>query len=186
VAAGLDGLKDMQQQVRLIGSGEGTRTLLFDLQEGRVVYAKVEVKLTFNTNYETLLPLLPQLTSLPGVKIEAAPTGGVPTAGAPSGAPMPGAPGVAGMPSAPLPGRPMLGGPSAMGGISGEEAGFPAGAPYAGMPYGSAPTGPGAPFATQQPVFRNVPARLVYTYTLENTLDASGRLDRLLSGLVGR
>jgi len=171
---------------KLSGSGEGTRTLLFDLQEGRVVYAKVEVKLTFNTDYATLLPLLPPLTSLPGVKIEAAVTGGAPTTGAPSGAPMPGAPGVAGMPSAPLPGRPMLGGPSAMGGISGEEAGFPTGAPYAGMPYGGAPTGPGAPFAPQQQVFRNAPARLVYTYTLENTLDASGRLDRLLSGLTGR
>jgi hypothetical protein len=44
-----------------------------------------------------------------------------------------------------------------------------------------------APFAPQQqPVFRNVPARLLYTYTLENILEASGRLDMLLSGLAGR
>jgi len=92
-----------------------------------------------------------------------------------------------GAPSAPMPGRPMPGGPAPMGGLSGEEAGFAGGAPYAGAPYGGAPTAPGAPFASrQQPVFRNVSARLLYTYTLENILDASGRLDVLLSGSAGR
>jgi hypothetical protein len=114
---------------KLSGRGEGTRILLFDPQSGQVVYVKVEVKLTFDTDYATILPILPQLPSLPGV------------------------------------GR----------------------APYAGAPYGSAPTAPRAPFAPQQqPVFRNVPARLLYTYTLENILEASGRLDMLLSGLAGR
>lgn len=160
---------------KLSGRGEGRRTLLFDPQSGQVVYVKVEVKLTFDTDYATILPILPQLPSLPGVRVEAG------TAGAP------GMPGMPGAPSAPMPGRPMLGGPASMGGLSGEEAGFPLGAPYAGMPYGGAPAAPGAPFAPQQqPVFRNVPARLLYTYTLENILEASGRLDMLLSGLAGR
>ncbi|MFA0771490.1 MAG: hypothetical protein REDVDVYQ_002012 [Candidatus Fervidibacter sp.] len=177
---------------KLSGRGEGTRILLFDPQSGQVVYVKVEVKLTFDTDYATILPILPQLPSLPGVRVEAGTAGapGMPgTPGMPGmpEAPMMGAPSMSGAPSAPMPGRPMPGGPASMGGLSGEEAGFAGGAPYAGAPYGGAPTAPRAPFAPQQqPVFRNVPARLLYTYTLENILDASGRLDMLLSGLAGR
>lgn len=138
--------------LKLNGIGEGTRVLLFDLQRGQIVYAKVEVKVTFNTDYLTVLPFLPQQQSAVGM----------PGMGAMSGrAPMAGAPGAEAAPMA----------------------GAPYGGPMPGMPYGGAPTAPSAPLASQtQPTFRNVPARVLYTYTLENTLEGSGRLDFLLSG----
>ncbi|GBC99392.1 hypothetical protein HRbin17_01916 [bacterium HR17] len=161
---------------KLTGIGEGTRTLLFDLQNGRVVYAKVEVKVTFTTDYLSVLPLLQQ-TQQPSASMTGTPYGQpaspMPGAFGPGMAPMPGAlgqppmfrgmPGV-GMESAPGAESPMPGAPSPP----------PYGTPFSGAP--SAVT----------PPFRNVAAKVLYTYTVENTLEASGRLDMALKYLGSR
>ncbi len=109
--------------LKLSGIGEGTRILLFDLQRGQVVYAKVEVKVTFNTDYLTVLPFLPQQQSTVGMPSMGAASGRMPTVGASEAeaASMAGAP---------------YGGP-------------PLGMPYGGAPYGGAPTAPSAPFGPQ-------------------------------------
>ncbi len=217
------GAQPFQAARRLSGEAEGTRTLLFDIESGQVVYVKVTMKATFDTDYATVLPLLPQVqqpavTGAPGMP--GAPM--MPGGPAMPGGPMPGAPMMGGMVGRPgMAGAPMMPG---AGGFSGEEAGAPAGMPYGGVPYGGAPyggmpygpTGPGMPSAPMgpgvagmpgapmgpgvagmpgapgapgmgmplQPTFRNHPAKLHYSLTLENVLLHLGRLDRQLKALT--
>lgn len=185
---------------KLSGKAEGTRTLLFDVEGGRVVYVKLTLKATFDTDYATVLPLIPQQTTVagttgaPGAPMmpggPMAPTApgfmrpGGPMGGAPTGAPM-----MAGAPA--MAGAPMMPGAMGPGGLfGGEEMGAMAGTPYGaygptppmmpGMP--SAPGVPGAPVA--QPTFKNYPAKLLYSLTLENTLVHAGRLDQQLKALT--
>ena len=60
-------------QTKLTGKAEGSRTLLFDIENGRVVYVKVTLKATFDTDLLTVFPfvqsqLVPpqQLAGMPG------------------------------------------------------------------------------------------------------------------------
>jgi hypothetical protein len=232
-----------QPQTKLTGKADGTRILLFDIENGQVVYVKVTMKATFDTDLVTVFPFIQaqqQVAGAPGVMgAPGAPTapggimGGVPggmfgggmlggfgmpggEGGFYGGAPFGGAP-YGGMPFGGYGGAPYGGAP--YGGFGGFG-----GAPYGGAPFGGlggvggaaygggatttpsifgrfgigtfGPTGglgtPGAPSwggmpgMPQQPTtFRNHPAKLLYSLTLENTLIHSGRLDQQLKALTG-
>ncbi|MEJ7614215.1 MAG: hypothetical protein SQA66_11335, partial [Candidatus Fervidibacter sacchari] len=59
-----------QPQPKLTGKADGTRTLLFDIENGQVVYVKVTVKATFDTDLVTVLPFVQdqqQLAGAPGM-----------------------------------------------------------------------------------------------------------------------
>ncbi len=242
-----------QPQTKLKGTAEGTRTLLFDIENGQVVYVKVTMKVNFDTDFATVMPFVQvqqQFAGAPsatpgmpsgqmgsgfggsggesgagiggapffgtpwgGGFYTGAPFGGTPFGGGPlgvgpfGGGPFGGNPfGVGGTPfgGAPFGGTP-FGGPT-YGGIGGTTFGF--GTPTSPNPFGrfgmgafgpagpSAPGGfglpspgvgaPGVPGAPQQQVtFRNYPAKLAYSLTLENILTHSGRLDQQLKTLLG-
>jgi hypothetical protein len=243
-----------QPQLKLTSIAEGTRILLFDIENGQVVYVKVTMKATFDTDLVTVFPFIQaqqQLAGAPGMAgAPSAPTtpsgmfgggmlggfgmpggeigglggfGGAPFGGAPlggfggfggfggapfggfggfGGAPFGGAPfgGIGGFGGAPLGGAPLGG----FGGFGGSPyfGGAPTGpnpfgrfgmgtfGPIAGMPGGlggtGAPSWGGMPGMPQQPTtFRNHPAKLLYSLTLENTLTHSGRLDQQLKALTG-
>jgi hypothetical protein len=58
--------------------------------------------------------------------------------------------------------------------------------PTGGLGMAGTPTWGGMPGTPQQPTtFRNHPAKLLYSLTLENTLTHSGRLDQQLKAITG-
>jgi hypothetical protein len=182
---------------RLKGTADGTRILLFDIENGQVVYVKVTLKATFDADLATVSQLAqlfsaPSISAAPGGSApygepsggEFAPPYGIPSFGG-YGAPAPGPFGGYGAP-APGPfggyGTPALGpfggtgiyesvGPTTLGGFG-----------ALGMP--SIPGIPQQPILGMQPqTIRNYPAKLLYSLTVENTLSYSGRLDQLLKEL---
>jgi len=163
---------------RLKGTADGTRILLFDIENGQVVYVKVTLKATFDTDLATVSQLA-QLFSAP--PISAAPGGGA-LYGEPSGgefAPPYGIPSFGGY------GAPAIG-PFGGAGVyeSVESVGptMPGGFGALGIP--SVPGIPQQPILGMQPqTIRNYPAKLLYSLTIENTLSYSGRLDQLLKEL---
>ncbi|MCS3919536.1 hypothetical protein Q2T83_13085 [Fervidibacter sacchari] len=226
-----------QPQPKLTGKADGTRTLLFDIENGQVVYVKVTVKATFDTDLVTVLPFVQdqqQLAGAPGMT-------GAPGAPTTPGGMMGGMPGfMGGMPGGMfgggmLGGFGMPGGEAPFGGLGGFGGAPFGGAPFGGLggfggaPFGGAPFGGlggfgGSPYTggtptapnpfgrfgmgtfgptggsgmagipswggmtgmPQQPTtFRNHPAKLLYSLTLENTLTHSGRLDQQLKALTG-
>ncbi len=146
-----------QPQPMLKGTAEGTRTLLFEIEGGQVVYAKVTMKATFNTDFLTVMPFIQlqqQLAGAPG----GAPGGTSPTSGLPGSPTTPfgsigSSRGLGGTGGTPFLGTPWGGGfytGSPLGGtpfggtpFGGGAYGF-GGAPFGGTPFGGTPFGGGA------------------------------------------
>ncbi len=165
------GGQPMQVQPKLTGDAEGSRTLLFDIENGQVVYVKVTMKATFDTDLLTVFPFVQaqftqaqQLAGVPG-----APGGPTMPGGAMGGVPggmwggfgMPGGVGFGpgGTWGGPMGGFGMPGGAGfgpggtwggLMGGFGmpGGEGGF-----YGGMPYGGLYGGIGGGAPTTPTIF---------------------------------
>ncbi|MGQ9462768.1 MAG: hypothetical protein ACUVRR_06890, partial [Candidatus Fervidibacter sp.] len=195
-----------QPQTKLTGKADGTWTLLFDIENGQVVYVKVTVKATFDTDLLSISPFVQatqQVAGAPGaVGMPGAPTmpggeggfyGGMPFGGF-GGAPYGGAFGFGGAPyggafggiagaaySGGAPTTPSIFGRLGMGTLGPSGGITPGGIGAPGMPGWT----PGMTGALPQPTFRNHPAKLLYSLNIENSLTHSGRLDQQLKALSG-
>ncbi len=165
----------------LKGNIEGKRILLFDIESGHVVFSRLEVTGVFNTDYLTIIGLAPAAAPAAGPAAAPQAPGQAPGVPAVGPGPMVGPPAMGTLAGGPMRGAMAPGlGPPGPGVIGEEERGGPGGVPGRMAPGIAGP----AMGVAQQPSFVNVPAKIRYQMSLENTLDQVSRIDQLMKFAV--